>query len=111
MNCPKCREIPMLAFSFQGVEVDRCPQCDGVWLDKNELDTILQQKLGRQIEQVSFARAPLSDDFATAHCFKCDQEMISLLGAADVRFEWCEKCDGMFFDKGELSIIEAFKAD
>jgi uncharacterized protein len=111
MNCPKCREVTMLAFTFQGIQVDRCPRCDGVWLDKDELNAILDQKLGRQIEQVSFAQAPLADDSAPAHCFRCDRAMVDLIGAADVRFEWCEGCEGLFFDKGEISIIEAFEAD
>jgi uncharacterized protein len=111
MKCPKCRDVEMLPFAFQGVEVDRCTACDGVWLDKDELNQILEKKLGRQIEQVSFAQNPRSDDSAEAFCFKCNKEMIALTGAADVRFEWCDGCEGMFFDKGEISVIEVFQAD
>jgi Zn-finger nucleic acid-binding protein len=37
--------------------------------------------------------------------------MTVLTGAADVRFDWCEECEGMFFDKGELTVLEQFEAD
>lgn len=111
MKCPKCKDIEMLKFSFQGVEVDRCQRCDGVLLDKGELGEILERELGVLVEQVSFTPSPMSNDQASAHCFRCDKEMIDLVGAAEVRFEWCDGCDAMFFDKGELSIIQAFEAD
>ncbi len=111
MRCPKCSDIEMLAFAFQGIEIDRCTRCDGVWLDKDELDTILERELGAAIEMVSFTSAPQSDDLAPAHCHRCDRAMMDLVGAADVRFEWCEGCDGVFFDKGELTVIQTFKAD
>ena len=39
MNCPICN-IPMLITQHQEVEIDYCPQCHGVWLDRGELDKI-----------------------------------------------------------------------
>ena len=110
MRCPKC-DVEMMSFAFQGIEVDRCPQCDGVWLDKGELEAILERNLGDAIEMVSFATMPRVDDDAPATCHRCGEPMISLVGAADVRFEWCQRCEAIFFDKGELSIIQAFKAE
>jgi len=111
MKCPKCHDVEMYAFAYREVEVDRCPSCDGVWLDKDELETILNNELGAQIDLVSFTQNPPSSDEAPAYCHTCDREMTALVGAADVRFEWCETCEGMFFDKGELTIIQAFEGD
>ncbi|MDF2812246.1 MAG: hypothetical protein K0S56_3277 [Microvirga sp.] len=42
MPCPVCR-VPLLMSERQGVEVDYCPQCRGVWLDRGELDKILER--------------------------------------------------------------------
>lgn len=111
MKCPKCRDVEMYAFAYREVEVDRCPTCDGVWLDKDELETILEHELGEQIDLVSFTQNPIVSDDAAATCYRCDREMIALNGAADVRFEWCEGCEGMFFDKGELTVIQAFRPE
>lgn len=42
MNCPKCN-IPLLMSDKQGVEIDYCPQCRGIWLDRGELEKIIER--------------------------------------------------------------------
>lgn len=42
MSCPVCR-VPLVMSERQGVEIDYCPQCRGVWLDRGELDKILER--------------------------------------------------------------------
>jgi uncharacterized protein len=51
MKCPVC-EVPLSISSREGVEIDFCPQCRGVWLDRGELDKV--------IERASAAMAPAS---------------------------------------------------
>lgn len=111
MKCPKCQDVEMMAFTFHDTEIDRCPRCSGVWLDKDELESIMQRQLGTIIDMPSFSRESSSSDTKSGHCYRCDQEMLDLLGAADVRFEWCASCEGMFFDRGELTIIQTFQAE
>lgn len=38
-NCPRCR-VTMLPQTSAGVTIDGCPQCEGVWLNKGELDIL-----------------------------------------------------------------------
>ncbi len=42
MNCPSC-QTTLLMSERQGVEIDYCPKCRGVWLDRGELDKILER--------------------------------------------------------------------
>ncbi|WP_197420611.1 TFIIB-type zinc ribbon-containing protein, partial [Sphingomonas sp. CCH5-D11] len=42
MPCPICR-VPLVMSERQGVEIDYCPQCRGVWLDRGELDKIIER--------------------------------------------------------------------
>ncbi len=42
MNCPNCNEILVMT-DRQGIEIDYCPKCRGVWLDKGELDKIIDR--------------------------------------------------------------------
>ncbi|WP_114951026.1 zf-TFIIB domain-containing protein [Sphingosinicella terrae] len=42
MNCPVCR-VPLVMSERQGVEIDYCQQCRGVWLDRGELDKIIER--------------------------------------------------------------------
>jgi uncharacterized protein len=44
MNCPVCK-IPLNLSERQGFEIDYCPQCRGVWLDRGELDKIIEKSL------------------------------------------------------------------
>lgn len=41
MNCPICK-VELKMAERQGVEIDYCPQCRGVWLDRGELDKIIE---------------------------------------------------------------------
>ncbi|MEQ1538917.1 MAG: zf-TFIIB domain-containing protein [Sphingorhabdus sp.] len=42
MSCPVCR-VPLSMSDRQGIEIDYCPQCRGVWLDRGELDKIIER--------------------------------------------------------------------
>ena len=45
MQCPVCR-VPLAMSERQGIEIDYCPQCRGVWLDRGELDKIIERSEG-----------------------------------------------------------------
>jgi len=40
MKCPNCNEVLVMS-ERRGVEIDYCPTCRGVWLDRGELDRLL----------------------------------------------------------------------
>ena len=42
MKCPVC-SIDLTMSERQGIEIDYCPQCRGVWLDRGELDKIIER--------------------------------------------------------------------
>jgi uncharacterized protein len=44
MNCPACN-VPLAMSDRQGVEIDYCPRCRGVWLDRGEIDKIVEREL------------------------------------------------------------------
>ncbi|RXZ83723.1 hypothetical protein EBB07_04895 [Paenibacillaceae bacterium] len=41
MNCPVCDGVRMREVDKDDVQIDICPQCKGVWLDRGELDKLL----------------------------------------------------------------------
>ena len=43
MKCPVCPESVLAVSSREGVEIDYCPTCRGVWLDRGELDKIIER--------------------------------------------------------------------
>ena len=43
MKCPSCTDTALVMSDRQGVEIDYCPQCRGVWLDRGELDKLIER--------------------------------------------------------------------
>lgn len=43
MQCPVCPEERLVITDRQGIEIDYCPKCRGVWLDRGELDKIIER--------------------------------------------------------------------
>jgi Zn-finger nucleic acid-binding protein len=46
MKCPVCNEPDLLMSERQGIEIDYCPRCRGVWLDRGELDKLIDRSAG-----------------------------------------------------------------
>ena len=42
MKCPVCN-VNLLMMDKQGVEIDYCPNCRGIWLDRGELEKIIER--------------------------------------------------------------------
>lgn len=43
MKCPNCIAVDLLMTERKGIEIDYCPSCRGVWLDRGELEKFIQQ--------------------------------------------------------------------
>ena len=43
MNCPVCQNVALVMADRQGIEIDYCPRCRGVWLDRGELDKLIER--------------------------------------------------------------------
>lgn len=54
MFCPVCKSVEIAVTDRQGIEIDYCPTCCGVWLDRGELDKLIE----RSVPLVSSASAP-----------------------------------------------------
>ena len=71
MKCPKCA-VNLSLYDRNGIEIDYCPECRGVWLDRGELDKIIERSndLSRSKKSdydYENSKSLLSDD---AHIFE-----------------------------------------
>ncbi len=57
LHCPVCG-VPMREIERFGVLVDICPSCKGVWLDRGELDKIIQYAVSGYQDEVAPAHDP-----------------------------------------------------
>jgi uncharacterized protein len=58
MNCPACN-IELKMSERSGIEIDYCPKCRGVWLDKGELDKIIERSMA---DSLPTPNRPKDDD-------------------------------------------------
>lgn len=56
MLCPTCDNVNLAMTDRQGIEIDYCPQCRGVWLDRGELDRLIER--AEQASAAPVQRAP-----------------------------------------------------
>ncbi|MGM9513607.1 zf-TFIIB domain-containing protein [Roseateles sp. DB2] len=43
MKCPACPDTLLVMSERQGIEIDYCPRCRGLWLDRGELDKLIER--------------------------------------------------------------------
>jgi hypothetical protein len=65
MPCPTCH-VSLVMSDRQGVEIDYCPQCRGVWLDRGELDKIIERS-AQDIAPAAPARQPEPRGYPQQH--------------------------------------------
>lgn len=58
MDCPVCKTTRLVMSERQGIEIDYCPNCRGVWLDRGELDKIIDRSAGAAPPQRDQASPP-----------------------------------------------------
>jgi uncharacterized protein len=106
-NCPKCKKLSLSEFNTsEGVIVDFCDQCFGIWFDKNELANYIE--LSKDIPELEeMKKQAVKTDLI---CPKCSSQLeeIPFSSKTKILVDRCENCGGIFFDAGE--IIEAEKA-
>lgn len=60
-GCPVC-SIPMDEVNKSGVMIDVCPRCKGVWLDRGELNRLMEGLGGYRQEYDEYERRRYYDD-------------------------------------------------
>jgi Zn-finger nucleic acid-binding protein len=106
MKCPACA-TEMLEVNVQHtVLIDRCPGCAGIVLDKGESEMIEALGLAAVVENGLAGQHRRRT--TTARCHECARNMIALRGAGDIEYDWCDACERLFFDRGELTAFDAF---
>ncbi len=62
MKCPTCVDTMLVMSERQGVEIDYCPKCRGVWLDRGELDKLLERAATQSAAAMPAQAAPYPGD-------------------------------------------------
>jgi uncharacterized protein len=110
MNCPRDGAL-LQAVKILGVELDKCHHCDGLWLDRGEMErlaaakvTDLEEKLETQYGDPVVEAAVVK---GYMQCPRCDGRLqqVRYTYAHPIKIDRCESCLGVWVDQGELDTI------
>lgn len=105
MQCPKC-QAELEVIEYNGIEIDRCMNCHGIWFDYREEVELGKLKgaaqaldIGDEVLGATF------DKMQNIKCPRCTTVMhhVSHQGDVEIRFERCNECKGSYFDAGEFT--------
>jgi Zn-finger nucleic acid-binding protein len=89
---------------FQGIEIDRCTLCKGMWFDALEHEALKKMEGSEVIDQGDPEVGELFNAEDRISCPNCHTEMIRMVDRDQphIWFESCSTCYGVFFDAGEF---------
>lgn len=98
MKCPRC-DGELKVAKFKGVEIDRCSNCNGIWLDYGELDQLEDTILDKDDIKGSLMFRSFRSDLL---CPKCQHPMQYFnYRAYDLELDFCDQEHGVWLDAGE----------
>jgi len=109
MDCYRCRQA-MRKASRDGVLVDVCDTCGGLWLDAGELEALERRQAKERGELIQQARKEVVEETrqvlkVVGLCPKCQVERLRQVLRRGIRLDYCPSCKGLYFDVGELERV------
>ena len=116
MNCPNCQHS-LTQEDYEGVEIDRCTHCQGVYLDDGELKHINEARektfSSEDIAAVNGIQSKIQaneEEMAgQIQCPKCAGSTMSrrhFAGQSGIVIDRCPDCKGLWLDAGEIEKIQ-----
>jgi len=112
MKCPKC-DADLVKQIRHGIEVDTCPNDNGMWLDAQELNQLEDEAFKADEEKGTLIFSSTVSNFK---CPKCNTPLKQFdYRLYDLTLEYCENKDGFWLDAGEdervLQLMKQRKKD
>lgn len=103
MDCPKCDSV-MEEITFNGIVVDRCTQCKGLWFSGVDYKDLQKMKGSDVIDTGSAAVGHMNDTMGEVPCPVCEDVMDRVADRFQrhIHYEVCRKGHGAYFDAGEF---------
>ncbi len=109
MKCPRCQADLIAEVEYHGIEVDRCPSCEGRWLDSDELDQL--EATVASTEQERRATIRYAERRSELQCPVCGNPMTSFnYRAYNLELDTCDG-HGFWLDGGEEGRVREIIAE
>ena len=107
MNCPKCQGA-LHEMEIEGVKVDFCSPCKGIWFDKDEM--AFMAELPADLPEADVQQSAVATDFDCPRCNNVKLHAMKFVKAEALIIDRCPACHGIWLDKGELPKVEKIAA-
>ncbi len=109
MNCPICKNIELKSIILNNVETDYCPDCLGLWFEKEELRLAKDEK----DEKLKWLDIDLWEDekkfrisYEIKLCPECRVPLYEIeYGDSNIKVDICNVCQGVWLDRGEFKHV------
>jgi PAT family beta-lactamase induction signal transducer AmpG len=103
MRCPKCR-ADMEQIDYEGIEVDRCTLCGGLWFDAGEAELLRSPEAADALDIGDVRKGKQHNVIEYYDCPRCGGAMVRMVDPQQrhIWYEQCGTCHGSFFDAGEF---------
>lgn len=103
MQCPKCSHT-MEPVVFEGIEVDKCSHCEGIWFDILEHEDLKKVAGSESIDTGERRKGAEYNRVDHYICPRCSGGMVRMVDPNQhhIWYELCHSCQGAFFDAGEF---------
>ena len=108
MNCPKCKNVALQKnrVKSRNLELDRCPECKGLWFDENEFETLLGRKAHKELTVPAYAIEKHNES-----CPRCESILYEFCYPGTMTLvDVCKDCNGIWLDNNEWKEISAAKS-
>lgn len=107
MDCPKCPHGKLAPMVVDGVEVDRCAECQGIWFDQTELGSLLD-RAPSDVAPLLGGKDEAGLDYERGKCPRCGKQLLRVKSVRNpaVTLDACSACRGIWLDAGEFQRIQ-----
>jgi Zn-finger nucleic acid-binding protein len=96
----------MVVLELEGVEIDHCLSCGGIWLDAGEIELLLQDKqMAINLQSQLGERKTMKSEKRKCPICLERMEQVDVGESHPVRIGHCRKNHGLWFDRGELQSV------
>lgn len=115
MKCVRCDGV-LVVKKYEGIEIDQCQKCSGIWLDDAEVTKIIEneetqfpKELVQEAVELAFTGIPKNEIESVELCPKCQARMLAINFGYDsgIVVDRCPNQHGLWFDCQELEKIQA----
>jgi Zn-finger nucleic acid-binding protein len=116
MRCPRCGG-ELRTITYEGSNIETCPDCEGEWLDRGELIQIvrtveksfppeMRDSLDALNENIFTVDESLQNQLSCPKCPDTELNRFNYASSSGVALDKCPKCGGIWLDKDELEKVQ-----